>query len=165
MDFDRYSNEWMAKTITTKENEVEKTIKNSNTPLGYAIEKMKKRRNFKELFEPVTELREKFDENIQDIQRQNAVKSNSEYHEFIYDIVKGKNGEDVQMLKFTYEGAKKRDEMFRERGKKFKKDYFDLMEKEVEVIDPYFVSEIPDNLTKQEKEAFMGIVIANDCDK
>lgn len=144
VEFNNSAREWL-----------KKAPENRNTKLGYAIAKNLKQTD--KLLKPVFELDENLTIEIQDINSDNAL-TDPTTKAFIYDIIKGKEGEDVQRYKYTPETRKKRDNEIREAVKRHSATVEKLLEKEVE-FEPYFATEIP-LLTFEEKEAF-EIIIKN----
>lgn len=126
------------------------------TKLGYAINKCEK--YCIKLLKPIFELEETMKISCNDINSDTAL-TNPTTGEFVYDIVKDKDGNEVQKFKYTPITRKKRDNEMREVIKKYEQDLESLLEKEVEFENPYYATEIPNNLTDEEIEAFTGIVI------
>ena len=135
---------------------INKSPNNKDTKFGYAIEKVSK--PIIKLLKPINELNEERDILINDLNADNAL-TNPTTGAFVYDIIKDKDGNDVQKFQYSPVTRKKRDSEIRIVIKKYEKDLEDLLSKEIEFDKPYYASEIPPNLTDEEREAFIGIII------
>lgn len=128
-----------------------KNLNNENTKLGYAIKKVSKKITV--LLKPVSELDEQLQIDVEDIRSDNAL-TDPTTKAFIYDLV----GE-VRHYKYTPETRKKRDNEIRIKIKQYNVDVEKLLSQEIEFTTPYFATEIPKDLTLEEKDAFKEIVI------
>lgn len=135
---------------------IQKENDNKTTKLGYAINKIEKK--ITKILKPLFILNEERDIDINDINADNAL-TDSVTKKFVYDIIKDKEGNEVQKFAFTQVSRKKRDKEVRERVKKYEEELEKLLSTEVEFNEQYYATEIPDNITGEERDAFRGIVI------
>lgn len=141
---------------------LDKNPNNKNTKLGYHIEKLSK--PIKKLLQPLMDLNEEKDMAINDKNADNAL-TNPTTGAFLYDIIKDKDGAEVQKFQYSPASRKKRDLEIRAIIKKYEEDLEKLLATEIEFDKQYFVNDIPLNLTIMEIDAFTDIVIEKKQDK
>lgn len=144
MDYNNISINW-----------INKNPNNRDTKFGYAIEKLRK--EITKYLKLIAELHENKHIEINDINSDNAL-TDPTTKKFIYDIIKDKDGADVQHYCYTPETRKKRDNEIRQALKKYDHQLEVLLETQIE-CPCYYASEIPSNLTETEIEIFTGIII------
>lgn len=135
---------------------------NNNTKLGYAITK-KMAKKIEKLLKPFADIDEKLIEGINDAKAEFAL-TEPTTKKFVYDILKDKVGNETQVYAYTNDGRIKREQKIKELKKQSQNDGEALMQNEVE-FEPYYATEVPQDLTIEEKEAFSGIVIEPPTEK
>lgn len=138
---------------------LDKDPNNRKTKLGRNIEKLSK--SIAKLLQPLNDLNEEREIDMNDINCDNAL-TNPITKAFVYDIIKDKDGADVQKFQYTPESRKKRDLEIRARIKKYNLDLEAMLSKEIEFTLSHYTSEIPPNVTEEEIESFKDIVISSD---
>lgn len=134
---------------------------NKHTKAGYLIEKYKKKTS--KYVKPVIELNEKMEIEINDARAENAL-TDPETKKFIYDIIKNKDGDEVQMYAYTNEGRKARDKKIREITKSYDKQMEQLLEKEIEIEQYNTTDEIPESMSQIEIDAMRGFIFEEEKD-
>ena len=125
------------------------------TKLAYAIERFG--RNYPKYISAYDEIIEERQAKINDVYTDFA--SEDSDNNIMRLIVKDEQGKVTYTEnKYTRENKKLCDEAIRKVNREYASILQDLIYKEVE-IEPHFTTSVPDNLTTQEMEAFMGIVI------
>ena len=117
-----------------------------NTKIAYAIKKVT---------DKTAELAEELSNELADIDLNHCYTNQEGVIE--YDIVKDHHGNEIRQYKFTKEAKREKIEKERELVKKWKNRTFD--------IKPYFATEIPKDLTDDEREALTGFVMEDNVKK
>ena len=138
------------------QNYLRKKKENADTKLGYAISKMAKK--VSKLLKPIQELEQDRNEQIENTNI-DCCEVDPTSKAIIFDITKDAQGQDVRNYRYTKDNLKKRNQLIRDIAKKFEQDFNVLLEVEVEVENPYYTTEIPADLTEEEKRFFSGIVM------
>jgi len=140
----------------TAGNFIRKKHDNAKTKLGYAIQKMSK--PMQKALKPYNELIEQRDAEVEEINIRNA-STDATTKVLVFDITKDETGKEVRNYRYTPDALIKRNKEIKEKVKEFGEKIEALLESET-TIEPYFATEVPPDLTQEEKEYMAGIVIA-----
>lgn len=133
-----------------------KKKENADTKLGYAITRMGK--VIDKALRPYKELIEEQNIAVEDINILNAT-TDKTTGVLVFDTAKDEAGKEIRNYRYTPEKLIKRNKEIRAIAKEYEAKIEALLEQEAELVNPYFATDLPNDLTTQEIEAFDGIVL------
>lgn len=149
--------EQLVRFITLAQLWLRKKPENINTKIGYAIKRMVP--VVSKLIRPLNKLQEERDSKIEKLKLDHCY-VNPTTKVIEYDIIKDAQGAEQQVLKYTSTAKAKLDELVRPILTEYDEvKYEEKLKEEVTIPNPYFTTDVPADLTEDEKEVFNGIVI------
>ena len=133
-----------------------KKKENADTKLGYAISRMAK--PVEKALKPYKELLEEQQIEVDEINIRNA-STDKTSGVLTYDTAKDEQGRETRNYKYTPEALIKRNAEIRTVLKTYEEKVETLLSQKAALPNPYFATELPPDLTLQEREMFTGVVL------